>query len=183
MSAPLCLTTFCGLDRVAERLRHLDAFEVDQEAVRQHLAERRAAARAEADEQRALEPAAVLIAAFEVDVSRPRQFRTHRQHRLVTRAGVEPDIEDVHLALERAVTAFRAGQARRHEFLGRPFVPGVRAVALEDRGGAFDDLRTRHRFAAGGAVERRNRHSPRALARDAPVRPVDEHVVDAIVSP
>ena len=151
--------------------------------MRQHLAERRAAARAEADEQRALEPAPVLIAAFEVDVSRPRQFRAHRQHRLVARSGVEPDIEDVHLALERAMTAFRAGQARRHEFLDRTLVPGVRAVLFEDRGRAFDDLGTRYRLAAGRAVERRNRHSPRALARDAPVRPVDEHVVDAIVSP
>ena len=49
-------------DGVAERLRHLAALLVDDEAVREHLIERRAAARADADEQRAVEPAAVLVA-------------------------------------------------------------------------------------------------------------------------
>ena len=43
ISAPLSLITSCGWIDVAERLRHLAAVDVDQEAVRQHLAERRRA--------------------------------------------------------------------------------------------------------------------------------------------
>ena len=58
-------------DDVAERLRHLAAFAVDDEPVREHLVERRAPARANADQERAVEPAAMLVAAFEVDVGRP----------------------------------------------------------------------------------------------------------------
>ncbi len=103
------------LDRVAERLRHLAAVFRHDEAVRQHLAERCAAARAQPDEQRALEPAAVLVAAFEVDVRRPGQLGSHRQHRLMARPRIEPDVEDVHLALEAGIAAGRTGQALRHE--------------------------------------------------------------------
>ena len=46
----------------------------DDEAVRDDLAERRPAARAEPDEERALEPAAMLIASLEVDIGRPGQL-------------------------------------------------------------------------------------------------------------
>ena len=59
---------------------------VDDEAVRDDLLERRPSARAEADEQRALEPAAMLIAALEVKIGRPGQLGAERQHRLVARA-------------------------------------------------------------------------------------------------
>ena len=62
------------LDRVAERLRHLASLLVDEEAVRDDRAVRRPAARAEADEQRALEPAAVLVRPLDVEVGRPRQI-------------------------------------------------------------------------------------------------------------
>ena len=65
----------CGQDRVAERLRHLLAVFVDDEAVGDDLLERRPPARAQADEQRALEPAAVLVAALEVEVGRPASAR------------------------------------------------------------------------------------------------------------
>ena len=51
---------------VAERLRHLAALLVEREAVRQHDVEGRAAARAAAFEQRRLEPAAMLVGAFEI---------------------------------------------------------------------------------------------------------------------
>ena len=40
-----------------------------------------------------------------------------------------------------------------------------------------------HRLPAPGAVDRRNRHPPRPLARDTPVRPVGQHVVDPLFPP
>ena len=53
-------------DDVAERLRHLLALLVQHEAVRQHDVVGRAAARAAAFQQRGMEPAAMLVRAFEI---------------------------------------------------------------------------------------------------------------------
>ena len=53
-------------DRVAERLRHLAALLVEHEAVGQHHVEGRDAARAAALQQRGMEPAAMLVGAFEI---------------------------------------------------------------------------------------------------------------------
>src|SRR5436309_2853817 len=48
----------------------------------------------------------------------------------------------------------------------------------------FPHQRGRHdRFAALGAVDRRNRHTPDALARNAPVGTVGHHVVHPVVAP
>ncbi len=107
-----------------------------------------------------------------------------RQHRLVARARVEPDVEDVALALERRPAARRAGQARRagtprsaartrrrRRTARRPPRPGRSAPRVSTAS------------PQRGAVERRDRHAPRALARDAPVGAVRHHVEDAIVAP
>ena len=171
------------LDGVAERLRHLPAFLVHEEAVGQDCPERRRAARAQTDEQRALEPTAMLVAALEVEVRRPGQFFAEGEHRFVARPRVEPDVEDVLLALEGGRAALFTGQALGHELLQRPLVPGVGAVLVEDGRGAFDDRRGEHRFATAGTVERRDWHTPGALAGDAPVRAARDHVVDAVAAP
>ena len=77
------------------------------------------------------------------------------------------------------------GQARpgRHELLDRPLVPGVGAVGVEHRRRLFDQRRGEHRSAAGGAVHRRDRHAPGALARDAPVGAVGDHPLDPRPAP
>ena len=117
-----------GLDRVAERLGHLASLLVHEEAVRDHGAIGRPAARAEADEQRTLEPAAILVRAFDVEVGRPRQLLGVAEHRLVARARVEPHVEDVALALELAPAALRAREPVGQELLDRALVPRVGAV-------------------------------------------------------
>ena len=125
----------------------------------------------------------MLIAAFEVHVGRPRQVVAEGQHRFVARARIEPDVEDVLLALERGAAARRTRQAGRDELLDRPLVPRVGAVLVEDRRGALDQLRRQDGFAARRAVDRRNRHAPRPLARDAPVGTVRQHVEDPVAAP
>ena len=125
----------------------------------------------------------MLVAAFEVDVGRPRQLGPDRQHRFVARSGIEPDVEDVHLALEGGAAARRARQPGGDEVFRRPLVPGVGAVLLEHRRRLLDERRRHDRLAARRAVDRRNRHAPGALARDAPVGAVRDHVVDAVVAP
>ena len=172
------------LDRVAERLRHLPAVVGDDEAVGEHLAERRPAARAEADEQRALEPAAMLVAAFEVDVGRPGQLRAGPT---APPRGSIPSRTRRRGCSSRARTPCRrttgrSSPAGRNSSIGRsyqasaPYVSNTAAACSTSAG--VDD-----RLAARRAVDRRNRHAPGALARDAPVRPVRDHVVDAVVAP
>ena len=171
------------VDAVADRLRHLAARRVDDEAVGQHLAEGRGAARAEADEQRAVEPAPVLVGTLQIERRRPLQVRPRTEHRLVARPRVEPDVEDVALALERPSAARRAGEVRRQELVETAFVPGVGAVLLEYGGRPLDERRRQRRLAAGTAVEGRDRHAPRPLARDAPVGPVRHHAADPLFAP
>ena len=183
MSAPLSLMTSCGSMTLPSDFDILRAVVVDDEAVGDDLLNGGRAARAEADEQRALEPAAMLVAALEVDVGRPGQLGPGGQHRLVARPGVEPDVEDVALAFERGAAARRAGHALGDELLDRPLVPGVGAVHVEDAGRALDERRRQQRFAALDAVDRRDRHAPGALARDAPVGPVGDHVRAAVRGP
>ena len=76
-----------------------------------------------------------------------------------------------------------ARQPVGHEFPDRPLVPRVGAVDVEDRGGLVDQRLGEHGLAALDAVHRRDRHAPRALARDAPVGPVGDHALDAGLSP
>ena len=80
---------------VAERFRHLAPVLVDDEAVRHHRVIGRAAARAACLEQRGLEPAAMLVRAFEIEVGRPFEIGPLFQHERMRRAGIEPDIENV----------------------------------------------------------------------------------------
>ena len=176
ISAPLSLMMSCGRIVLPS---DLDIFLPSSSTTKPWVttcAERRAAPRAQADEQRALEPAAVLIAALEVEVGRPRQLRAERQHRLVARTRVEPHVEDVALPLELRAAARRARQSVGDELLDRPFVPGVGAVDVEDPGGALDERRRQERLAALRAVDRRDRHAPGPLPRDAPVGTVRDHV-------
>jgi hypothetical protein len=170
-------------DRVADRLRHLAAILVDDEAVRQHLAEGRVAARAETDQERAMKPPTMLVAALEVHIRRPRQLRAERQDRLMARPRVEPDVEDVFLALEGRSAARWATEPGGGEVLDWSLVPGVRAEGVEHRCGALDERRGEDRLAARGAVNSRNRDAPGALPRHAPIGTVRQHVGDALSPP
>src|SRR5262249_44301474 len=143
----------------------------------------RTAARAEADEERALKPAAVLVAAFEIHVRRPGQLRPEGQHSLMARPGVEPDVEDVSLALERRAAAVRTFQTDREELFNRPLPPSHRPVRVEYRRRLLDQFRRHDCRAARGAVDGGNRHAPHPLPRDAPVGPAFDHVVDPVVAP
>ena len=165
-------------DHVAERLGHLAAVAVDDEAVREHRAVRGAAVRRRRGQQRAVEPAAVLVAALEVEVGGPAQVRARLEHGRVADAGLEPHVEDVGL-LDAAVVPAAAGQRRagRQELLGRALEPGVGALGRRTARSTRSNDRVveQQRLAALLAVEDRDRHAPGALARDAPVGPVRDH--------
>ena len=118
------LGRFAQADEVAEALAHLAARAVDGEAVRQQAAVGRVAFDRAGDQERRVEPAAVLVVAFEVEVGlgalavvvgvrRPRMAAAQDVEE--RRSGVEPDVEDVvalGVVLGRTL-AVRRGRLRR----------------------------------------------------------------------
>ena len=156
----------------------------------EHGLVRRAAARAAGLEQRGLEPAAMLVRAFEIERGRPGEVGADLEHEGVGRAGVEPNIEDVvdllplcrvvdeaaEEALARAwfepsVSAF-FGEGFAHS-LDERFRPGI-FLARHD---IVKALRARIDIAEHG-----DGHAPGALARHHPVRLGVDHAADAVLA-
>ena len=136
----------------------------------------------DADEERAVEPAAVLVVALDVDVGGPGVARLALED-VLGGAGLEPDVEDVEFFFEILPAAGGAGGARRDERGRVPEEPGVGALGGEDLGDVAADRGVGERPAAGLALEGRDGHAPGALARDAPVGPAGDHAVDPLPAP
>ncbi len=130
--------------------------------MRQHGPVGRAAVGDDAGQQRAVEPAPVLVRAFQVQIGGPPLARL--EHRGIAHPGFEPDVEDVALFLEIASAAVRAGRSGRQQVGRRPFEPDVGAVRLHHRGDVIDDDRIGQYGAAARTGEPGNRHAPDALA-------------------
>ena len=114
---------------VAERFRHFAALLVHHEAVRQHRLERRPAACADRFQQRGLEPAAMLVRAFQIEIGRPGQgrgppARRHGSSRIRTR---HPRCRAPARNLGVAVVAQETGWRR-----GKPGVGAFRRERLHD---------------------------------------------------
>ena len=169
-------------DHIAHRLGHLLALAVDHVAVGEHTLVGRPAAGAHRGEQRGLEPAAVLVAALEVEVRGRTQLRPLFEHRRVAGARVEPDIEDVRLLAELAPAA-GAGDALGDEIGGLVQKPGIRPFLLKQLVDAPADRLALEDLAAGGAGEHRHRHTPGALPGETPVGSGLDHAVDALLAP
>ncbi len=171
------------LDRVAQRLVHRLAFAIQHPAVQQALPIRRTPPQARAHQQRTVEPAAILIATFQIHVGRPRQAKAIVEHRQVAGSRIEPHIQNVGLLGEFRAAAFGARVPRRQQLRRAPLVPDIRRVLGKERDDSVQNLAVRHRFAAALAVEHDDRHAPDALPRDAPVGAHRDHVGDALLPP
>ena len=101
-----------GIDAVAEGFREGAALLVERPAGGGDHLEGRAVAHADGAEQGGLEPAAVLVAAFGVEVGGEVQLGFDVEDGVPAGAGLEPDVEDVHLFAELCVAA-GAGGVRR----------------------------------------------------------------------
>ena len=170
--------------RVAQRLAHLAALAVGGKAVSQQAPVRCAAIQGAAQQQRAVEPAAVLVVAFQIQV-RLRTFGMEgrhavsvfvaaAQHMLKGGARVEPDFQNVGaLGIERRVLCAQ-------NLFHRHAAPGFDAAFFNNVSGLVQDGHgVGVQFARVLVQEERHRHAPRALARDAPVGPVGDHVAQA----
>ena len=175
------LDDFVRVNHVAERLRHGAALGVEHPAVGQNLPVRRRAVRDQSQQQRAVKPPTVLVAAFEVNVGRPGDVRPVAEHCGVTRPGIEPHVQDVRFLAQFRVAALGTLRSPRQEILSRVRVPGVGAFLLEklDRFlcQPHSELwRIDQRLLANVAVECGDRDAPDALAGNAPVGPRGDHV-------
>ena len=96
--------------------------------MRHHRLVRSAAARAASFEQRGLEPAAMLVGALEIKLSRPGEVLALLKHEGVGAPGVEPDIENV----VDLLPIVRIGdEAFKEALLGALLEPGIGALLLE----------------------------------------------------
>ena len=138
---------------------------------------RRPALQRDRGDERRLEPAAVLVGGFEVQVGLPLDAHHLVNHGEPAHAGIDPHVE-------RVVAAGRAGR-EVERVVDRRVVgvePDVRAVLGDEVGDLVDELGVEDRLVVG-VVERGQRHTPTALARDAPVGPRFDRAVDAVAAP
>ena len=168
---------FLRRDDVAFRLAHLVAAAVDHEAVGQQSPVGRAAVGGATGEQAGLEPAAMLVRAFQIEVGGIREFGAALQHAGVGDAGVEPDVERVAgLVVVRGIVA--------QQFDGVEREPGLDAGRFDTLGDDLQQFRRARMQCAGFLVgEEGHRHAPVALARDAPVGAVPDHRLQPRATP
>src|ERR1035438_2740470 len=79
-----------------------------------------------------MEPAAILIAAFNVEIRGPSQIVSGGEHCQVARSGIEPDVQDVGFLAELGAAALGAGHAGRQQFGCGALIPDVGGVLGED---------------------------------------------------
>ena len=168
-----------GIDRVTEALGHLHALRIHREAVGQDPVIGRAAAGGAAFEQARLEPAAMLVRAFDIDVGRPAEVRPaiRFQHIGMARARIEPDVEDVGHRIPLGMIVLVTQEAVRG--IRRPGVDPLLAHGGHD---CRVDLRIDQVFAALAIDEQRDRHAPGALAAEHPVRAARDHAADPVAA-
>ena len=170
---------FLGLHAVAQRLAHLAALAVHHHAVREQRLVGRGVVHHARGEQRRVEPAAVLVRAFQVQVGREGGVIAVRaaQHRLVRGAGIEPHVQRVLAFL--VLVGLVAQQITRIQRL-----PDLDAVLLHQIGDLVQQLRGAWVQLARFLVqEEGHRHAPLALARQRPVRTVGDHGVQPRLAP
>ncbi len=172
-----CVHDLLRRDHVAYRLRHFLAVGIDRETVGQYRFVRRLAMHRHRGQQRGLEPAAVLVGAFEVHRGRAAQFPALVEHAVVGYTGIEPDIENVR---DRLVACTVYAQALGNTL----FKPGIDAFGFDDACKPLEDCRT---VGVGLLIftidEQTQRHAPGALARDAPVRAIFDHAANPCLAP
>ena len=167
------------VDRVAEALGHFHALGIHREAVGQHRVIGRPAAGAAGFEQRRLEPAAVLVRAFEIEVGGPAllgPFAAFEREDMGA-AAVEPDVEDVADALIIGGVAVGAEQG-----CGIVVAPGVDPAGADRLDDALVDQGIDQQLAGLAVDEQSNRNAPGALAADHPVGAALDHRSDAVLA-
>jgi hypothetical protein len=114
--------------------------------------------------QARIEPAAILIAAFQIDVSwEAERLATRFKHSNATRTGIKPNVENIGLFSKIGITAFRASKPFRQQFGFGSGIPGISSFLREDVRDVIDDLRVSDGLVTTFTVKDRDRNAPRTL--------------------
>src|ERR1035438_1633078 len=140
-----------------------------------------------------MEPAAVLVAAFEIEALRAVSvlegfiggFKVGigLANREPACAGVEPDVENVGFLAEGLASAMHTGSVDRQQGGGIRGVPGLDAFAFKEVNDGAVKGRVEDGLLAAFAHEYGDVGAPDALPPDAPVGPRGDHVGDAFLAP
>lgn len=171
------------IDAVALGLTHLVAFFVNEEAVGQEALVWCLAINGNGGAQRRVEPAAMLVAAFEIKICWPEVFRFCAQHAFMAGAGVKPNVHDVGFFAEMGAAALRAFVAFWQKFVGAHGKPAVGAMFAHVLLHAGDGVVVEDGLAAVFAIEHWDWYTPDALTGDAPVAAIADHIVESFLAP
>ena len=152
------LEHFLGGNRVAQGLGHLVALGVHREPVGQHLPVGRHAIHGNGRLQRRLEPAAMLVRAFQIQIGGEAKALALLQHGVMGDTGIEPHVQRVG---DLAVL----GRFGAQQLFGAHLEPGVDAALLDAQRDFLDQLGRARMQRLGFLVhEQRDGHAPGALA-------------------
>ena len=163
---------------------HLLSLSIDDPTVSDDLLVWRLVVSGESAHQAGVEPAAILVTAFEIHISgEVKGVASCFQNRDTRRTRIEPHIEDVGLFSEIIPGTFRTFESVGKKFGLSLGIPRVCSFFRKDVSDMIDDFRVGNRFIATIAVEDRNRNAPTSLTRNAPVGPTLEHVTHSALTP
>ena len=178
------LNHFVRADDIAQRLVHCLSFAVHGPTVCQHLAVGSSLSfGADRRQQRGLEPATVLVAAFQIDIRRPTHSLAVLQHGKVRGTGVKPTVQRIGFLCKRTAAAEGAGSALGQNLRRLMRKPAVGAFLCEKRGNGVDALLVADRLPAVFAVKYGNGKPPLTLTGDTPVGTFTDHLDHAILAP
>lgn len=148
-------------DLDARRFRHLAPCPIEDEPMRQDGLIRRTVIRDDTGQQGAMEPAAMLVGPFQIQLGRPPLARL--QHRGITHTGLKPYVENILFLLELRSPAPGAPSVGRNQHVGWIGKPVVRAMLSNQIRHMVDYPRMGQYLFTGHAGEGRNRRAPDPL--------------------
>ena len=114
-----------------------------------------------------MKPAAILVAAFDIEISGPMEAVLFCENGEMARSGIKPNVENVVFFGEFVVATGGTAGFGRKKFSGGAFVPDVRGMSTEKIDNAAEEGNVGERVLAFIAIEDRDWDAPDALARDA----------------
>ena len=165
---------------ISQAFAHFSALPVNREAVGQQPPVGRAVIHGAGGQQRAVEPASVLVMAFQVEVGLGPAGVAGAgvrglEHRGVGGARVKPDLQNI-TALG-VVWCISGTTKVCQDVFWLGLAPSLNAASFDHLGRQVHDVqRARVQFAAVLVQKKGQGHAPAALAADAPVGPVGNHV-------
>ena len=167
---------------IAQRLGHLLALLINNHTVGDNRLVRSLALRSNRSQHRGLEPAAILVIAFQIYVNRGLLTFAVLDNSTPGGTGIKPYIHGVGFLVELAAAALTL-DACRQDLSSRHVEPCVGALFTEQISNGLNRLLIYQRLAALLAGEDRNRNTPDTLTGNTPVGTLTDHGGHALLTP